>query len=88
MSDTPRTDELSREFAGKRISSKEVSALYDKCRTLERQLAEIIKQRDVMEWALKRLKRALKRFERCFDRYECSGTAEEALDAVKGGSDE
>jgi hypothetical protein len=46
---------------------------------IESELAAVTKQRD-------RLAEALRKFEGCFDCYECVGTAEQALAAVKGGT--
>ena len=46
MSYTPITDELAREFAGKRVSSREAGAVWNLCRDLERELEEARKQRD------------------------------------------
>ena len=51
------------------------------CRQRERELTAVTEQRD-------RLAEALQKFEGCFDCYGCVGTAEQALAAVKGGSDE
>jgi len=47
MSDTPTpiTDELAKEFAGKRVSSKEAGAVWNLCRDLERELAEAKQKR-------------------------------------------
>jgi hypothetical protein len=46
MRNTPITDELAREFAGKRLSSREAGAVWSLCRDLERELEEARKQRD------------------------------------------
>jgi hypothetical protein len=46
MSNTPITDKLAREFAGKRVSSREAGAVWNLCRDLERELEEARKQRD------------------------------------------
>jgi len=46
MSNTPITDELAREFAGKRVSSRDAGAVWNLCRDLERELEEARKQRD------------------------------------------
>ena len=40
MRNTPITDELAREFSGKRVSSREAGAVWNLCRDLERELAE------------------------------------------------
>lgn len=45
-------DKLRKEFAGKRISSREVGALYDTCSALARELDESKKQRDALADAL------------------------------------
>ena len=46
MNNTPITDKLAREFAGKRVSSREAGAVWNLCRDLERELEEARKQRD------------------------------------------
>jgi hypothetical protein len=46
MRNTPITDELARQFAGKRLSSREAGAVWNLCRDLERELVEAKKQRD------------------------------------------
>ena len=46
MSNTPITDQLAREFADKRVSSREAGAVWNLCRDLERELEEARKQRD------------------------------------------
>jgi hypothetical protein len=42
MSNTPITDELAREFAGKRVSSREAGSVWSLCRDLERELNKVI----------------------------------------------
>jgi hypothetical protein len=42
MSNTPITDELAREFSGKRVSSREAGAVWSLCRDLERELNKVI----------------------------------------------
>jgi hypothetical protein len=55
MRNTPITDELAREFAGKRLSSREAGSVWSLCRDLERELAEVTKQRDALAEALKKI---------------------------------
>ena len=42
MRNTPITDELAREFAGKRLSSREAGSVWSLCRDLERELNKVI----------------------------------------------
>jgi hypothetical protein len=42
MRNTPITDELARQFAGKRLSSREAGAVWSLCRDLERELNKVI----------------------------------------------
>jgi chromosome segregation ATPase len=42
MNNTPITDELAREFSGKRLSSREAGSVWSLCRDLERELNKVI----------------------------------------------
>jgi len=42
MNNTPKTDELARQFAGKRLSSREAGSVWSLCRDLERELNKVI----------------------------------------------
>jgi hypothetical protein len=46
MRNTPITDELARQFAGKRLSSREAGSVWSLCRDLERELGDMTKQRN------------------------------------------
>ena len=48
VSSTPRTDELAREFAGKRVSSREAGAVWNLCRDLERELNKVITSKELI----------------------------------------
>jgi len=86
MRNTPITDELARQFAGKRLSSREAGAVWSLCRDLERELAEVIKQRDALAEALKVTWIDIDAL-RHFMPNPCRKKAEQALAATKGGSD-
>jgi hypothetical protein len=60
MRNTPITDELARQFAGKRLSSREAGSVWSLCRDLERELAEVTKQRDALADGLDKALAALK----------------------------
>jgi len=64
MRNTPITDELAREFAGKRVSSREAGSVWSLCRDLERELAEITKQRNKLIEGLKDCENYLKPHEK------------------------
>lgn len=55
MSDTPRADVIRKRFAGKKVSSTECAALYDFASEIERELAEVTKQRDLLLEGLEKL---------------------------------
>jgi hypothetical protein len=42
MRNTPITDDLARQFAGKRLSSREAGSVWSLCRDLERELNKVI----------------------------------------------
>jgi hypothetical protein len=58
MNNTPITDELARQFAGKRLSSREAGSVWSLCRDLERELAEVTKQRDTLAEACSTIEHA------------------------------
>jgi hypothetical protein len=68
MTQTPRTDAA---------ANDSIVKVYETSKQLERELAEARVQRDT-------LAEALEKFRGQFDCHECTGTAESALDAVKG----
>ena len=89
MSNTPITDELAREFAGKRLSSREAGSVWSLCRDLERELVEVKKQRDALADALSpfvTLNPLSKRVQEKWHGYVLN--AKQALAATKGGSHE
>jgi len=92
MSDTPTpiTDELAREFAGKRVSSREAGAVWNLCRDLERELEEARKQRDTLAEALASLLSGVKDGWFNDGKWWHTGIeqAEQALAATKGVSHE
>jgi hypothetical protein len=101
MRNTPITDELAREFAGKRLSSREAGSVWSLCRDLEREIAEVTKQRDALADALQgyltstesggamqemaKLSGRVLFYERL---RECRKIAEQALADTKGGQHE
>ena len=95
MSDTPTpiTDELAKEFAGKRVSSKEAGAVWNLCRDLERELEEARKQRDTLAEACRKLMKVVgapdtnewQEIEECDAAYLAG---KKALAPVKGGQHE
>ena len=63
MNNTPITDELAREFSGKRLSSREAGSVWSLCRDLERELNKVIT-------ALAQSKEANAGLMRACDKYE------------------
>ena len=53
MRNTPITDELARQFAGKRLSRREAGSVWSLCRDLERELANMTNQRDALAEAIR-----------------------------------
>jgi hypothetical protein len=89
MRNTPITDELARQFAGKRLSSREAGSVWSLCRVLERELAEVTEQRDTLSEALTEIEQYNPISENRFAiKSEFYWLAHKALSAVKGGSDE
>ena len=89
MRNTPITDELARQFAGKRLSSREAGSVWSLCRDLERELADMTKQRDALAEALGpfvTLNPLSKRVQERWHGYVLN--AKQALAATKGGSHE
>jgi hypothetical protein len=102
MRNTPITDELARQFAGKRLSSREAGAVWSLCRDLERELVEAKKQRDALAEALELFLSRVRYTSVFMNGNPTGGTfdyrshgfdaevelAHNALAATKGGSDE
>jgi chromosome segregation ATPase len=84
MRNTPITDELAREFSGKRVSSREAGAVWSLCRDLERELNKVITALAQSKEANAGLMRACDKHERKLDDMtKQRDTLAEALEKAK-----